>query len=127
MMSVPCRYDLEPKSCVNDEVKVYNRKLKKHLKVFGNTCVVAVYCDRTGAQDTVCTSLKYVKIDLEKYCKDKDFEVRVCAIKFHFNTKNACIITIYRAQSGNFDLFISKLGTILRKLYTVTTEYIKVT
>jgi len=24
MMSVPCRYDLESKSCVNDEVKVYN-------------------------------------------------------------------------------------------------------
>jgi hypothetical protein len=28
MMSLPCRYDLEPKLCVNDEVKVYNRKLK---------------------------------------------------------------------------------------------------
>jgi RNase H-fold protein (predicted Holliday junction resolvase) len=36
VMSIPCRYDLEPKSFVNDEVKVYNRKLKKHLKVFGN-------------------------------------------------------------------------------------------
>jgi len=33
VMSVPCRYDLHPKSCVNDEVKVYNRKLKKHLKI----------------------------------------------------------------------------------------------
>ena len=31
VMSVRCRYDLEPKSCVNNEVKVYNRKLKKHL------------------------------------------------------------------------------------------------
>jgi hypothetical protein len=29
VMSVPCRYDLEPKSCVNDEVKVCNRKLKE--------------------------------------------------------------------------------------------------
>jgi hypothetical protein len=38
VMNVPCRHDLEPNSCVNDEVKVYNRKLKKHLKVFGNTC-----------------------------------------------------------------------------------------
>jgi hypothetical protein len=27
VMSVACRYDLEPKSCVNNEVKVYNRKL----------------------------------------------------------------------------------------------------
>ena len=67
-------------------------------------------------------SLRYVKTDLEKYCKDKDFEV--CAIKIHFNMKSACIIAIYRAPTGNFDLFISKLDTILRKLYTVTTEYI---
>jgi len=67
-------------------------------------------------------SLRYVKIVLEKYCKDKDFEV--CAIKPHFNMKSACIIAIYRAPTGNFDLFISKLDTILRKLSTVTTEYI---
>ena len=67
-------------------------------------------------------SLRYVKIDPQKYCKDKDFEV--CAINIHFNAKNACIIAIYRAPTGNFDLFISKLDTIVRKLYTVTTEYI---
>ena len=28
VMSVPCRYDLDPKSFVNDEVKMYNRNLK---------------------------------------------------------------------------------------------------
>ena len=33
VMSVPCRYDLDRKSCVNDEVKVYNRKLQKHLVI----------------------------------------------------------------------------------------------
>jgi len=67
-------------------------------------------------------SLRYVKIDLEKYCKDKDFEA--CAIKIHFNVKSAHIITIYIAPTDDFDLFISKLDTILGKLYTVTTEYI---
>jgi hypothetical protein len=41
-----------------------------------------------------------------------------------FNTKSVCIIATYRAPSGNFDLFISKLDTILRKLYFVTTEYV---
>jgi hypothetical protein len=46
VMSVPCRYDLEPISCVNDEVKVYNRKLKKHLKVLDNTCVIEVDSNR---------------------------------------------------------------------------------
>ena len=58
-----------------------------------------------------------------KVCKnDKDFEV--CAIKIHFNTKSACIIAIQRAPSGNFNLFITKLHAILRKLYTATSEYI---
>jgi hypothetical protein len=66
-------------------------------------------------------SLRYVRIDLENYCKDKDFEV--CAIKIHFNTKSACIIAIYRAPFGNFDLFITKLDTILMKFYTATSEY----
>jgi len=46
VMSVPCRYDLAPKSCVNDEVKVYNRKLQKHLKAFDNTCVQEVDTNR---------------------------------------------------------------------------------
>jgi hypothetical protein len=62
------------------------------------------------------------KFKVCKNCKDKDFEV--CAVTIHFNTKSACIIATYRAPSGNFDLFISKLDTILRKLYTVTIEYI---
>jgi hypothetical protein len=49
VMSVPFKYELKPKLCVNDEVKVYNRKLKKHLKVFGNTCVTEV---DSNSQDT---------------------------------------------------------------------------
>jgi len=67
-------------------------------------------------------SLRFVKINLDMYYKDKDFEV--CTIKIHFNVKSACIIAIYRAPTGNFDLFILKLDTILRKLHTVTTEYV---
>jgi RNase H-fold protein (predicted Holliday junction resolvase) len=31
VMSVPHRYDLESTLCVNNEVKMYNRKLRKHL------------------------------------------------------------------------------------------------
>jgi exonuclease III len=84
------------------------------------------YCGTLYEKGGVCIfvqdSLRYVRMDLGKYCKDKDFEV--CAIKIHFNTKSECIIAIYRAPSGNFDLFITKLDTILRKLYTATSEYI---
>jgi len=53
---------------------------------------------------------------MENHCKDKDFEV--CAIKIYLN------FAIYRAPTGNFELFISKLDTILRKLYAATPEYI---
>ena len=37
VMSALYRQDLDSDSCVNKEVTVYNRKLKKHLKVFDNT------------------------------------------------------------------------------------------
>ena len=67
-------------------------------------------------------SLNYVKLNLEKYCQNKNFEV--CAIKSHFSTKGLCIIAINRAPSGNFELFLSKLDTILRTLHTATLEYI---
>ena len=46
LMSVPYRHDLAPNSCVNHEVKVYNRKLKKHLKVHDNMCVLEVDTER---------------------------------------------------------------------------------
>ena len=52
VIGVPHRHDLEPDSCVNEEVKVFNRKLKKHLKVFSNTRVVEVESE-TFLQDTV--------------------------------------------------------------------------
>jgi len=84
------------------------------------------YCrtlyEKGGVRIFVQEGLRYVKTDMENHCKDKDFEV--CAIKIYLNTKCACIIAIYRAPTGNFELFISKLDTILRKLYTATTEYI---
>ena len=38
--------------------------------------------------------------------------------------KSVCIIAIYRAPSGNFDLFLSKLDVVLRNLYTATHDYI---
>jgi hypothetical protein len=63
------------------------------------------YCRTLYEKEGVCIfvqeGLRYVKIDMEKHCKDKDFEV--CVINTYFN---------------------AKLVTVLRKLYTVTTEYI---
>ena len=76
---------------------------------FDNYKLGVSYCRTLYEKGGVCIfvqeSLKYIRIDLEKYCKDKDFEV--CAIKIHFNTKSAGIIAMYRAPSGNFDLPIT--------------------
>ena len=102
----------------------------KHLELqrshFDNYKLGGSYCRTMYEMGGVCIfvqeSLNDIRLDLEKYCQDKDFEV--CAIKTHLDTKSVCIITIYRAPSGNFDLFLSKLDAVLRKLYTATLEYI---
>jgi hypothetical protein len=57
-------------------------------------------------------NFKYVKIDINEYCEDKDFEA--CAIKLNVDSKRFCIITLYRAPTGNIDVFITKLDIILR-------------
>ena len=46
VMCVPHRHDLGPNSCINDEVKVYNRKLKKYLKVCENTQIIEIDSNR---------------------------------------------------------------------------------
>jgi hypothetical protein len=48
LMDIPHRYDLEQISCVNKEVEKYNRRIRKHMKVFENTAVIKVDVDRSG-------------------------------------------------------------------------------
>jgi hypothetical protein len=40
------------------------------------------------------------------------------------NLRRICIIATYRAPSGNFDFFINKLDTILKKLFKANVEFI---
>jgi hypothetical protein len=46
VMCVPQRYDVERSSCVNQEVKVFNRKLKKYMRVYKNSQVIEIDSDR---------------------------------------------------------------------------------
>jgi len=93
---------------------------------FNNYKLGASYCRNSYAKGGVCIfiqeTLRYVRLDLKKHCKDKDFEV--CATKVHFNTRQTIIIAIYRSLSGDFNSFITKLDAILRQLYKVTTEFV---
>ena len=45
-MSVPHRHDLSEWSCVNSEVKAFNRKLVKLMKPYKHVIVVKVDLDR---------------------------------------------------------------------------------
>ena len=45
-MEAPCRYDLDPISCVNNEVKTFNRQLRKHMKIYSNASVIGIDSNR---------------------------------------------------------------------------------
>jgi hypothetical protein len=66
--------------------------------------------------------LEIESIDIENYYKEKDLEA--CAINLNPNSTHICIITTYRAPSGNFNFFINKLDSILRNLYNPALEFI---
>ena len=45
-MEAPFRYDLDAISCVNNEVKTFNRKHRKHLKIYSNASVIRIDSNR---------------------------------------------------------------------------------
>jgi RNase H-fold protein (predicted Holliday junction resolvase) len=48
LMDIPHRYDLEQTPRVNKEVEKYNRRLRKHMKVFENTEIIKVYLEEVS-------------------------------------------------------------------------------
>jgi hypothetical protein len=46
LMCVLHRHDLHVNSCVNREVEVFNRKLRKQMKIFDNVTLIKVDPDR---------------------------------------------------------------------------------
>jgi hypothetical protein len=66
--------------------------------------------------------LKFTTIDLQKYCKEQDFEI--AAIQINLNRDKIIIFRIYRAPSGNFDYFLNKLDNILNSLNKYNSEFI---
>ena len=64
----------------------------------------------------------FSNIDMAQHCKEQDIEI--CALKLSFDTLKICILTLYKASSGNFDSFLLKLDTILQSLYTLKLHFI---
>jgi hypothetical protein len=67
-------------------------------------------------------NLEYTNIDLGKHCNDQNIEV--CVLKLKSAFFNACIMTVYRAPTGNFNLFLIRLDDIIKTLYKVDLKLI---
>jgi len=86
----------------------------------------ASYCRNSYKMGGVCIfvnkKLNFISIDLRKFSHERDFEAD--AVKFAVNSVNICILSIYRAPSGNFPPFLDKLEVILNLLHNNNTQLI---
>ena len=67
-------------------------------------------------------NLYFMNIDIRKFLHERDIEAG--AVKLSVNSLNICILSIYRAPSSNFALFLDKLEIILNLLYNNNTQLI---
>jgi hypothetical protein len=63
-----------------------------------------------------------MNIDLRKFSHEEDIEAG--AVKLSVNSLNICILSIYRAPSGNFAHFLDKLEMILNLFHSNNTQLI---
>ena len=67
-------------------------------------------------------NLNFINDDLRKFSHEQDIEAG--AVKLSVNSLNICILSIYRASSGNFVHFLDKLEMILNLLHSNSTQLI---
>jgi hypothetical protein len=70
----------------------------------------------------ILKSLQFSAINLEKYYKEKDFEI--CGLKLSIQTYNFTIICLYRSPTGDFTHFLTQLEIILNEFYNISNEFI---
>jgi len=88
--------------------------------------LVASFCRTSLKMGGVCIfvnkNLNFKNVDIQKFIHERDIEAG--AVKLSVNSLNICILSIYRAPSGNFSFFLDKLETILNLLYKNNTQLI---
>jgi exonuclease III len=83
----------------------------------------AAYCRNNFKLGGSCIFVhEFLEVNLSAFCKEKDLEA--CAVKISFSRGNICVLSIYRAPSGNFVYFLKGLETILKSLYSPKLEFI---
>ena len=86
------------------------------------TCFCRTSYAKGGACIYVHKSLNFESVDIGNYCKGKDLEA--CAIRLNLNSTQICIISTYRAPTGNFTFFTNNLDLILHTLYKPASKLI---
>ena len=89
-----------------------------HLNIEGFKLCTA-YCRQTIKRGGVCifiqNNLEYSKIDVNKYCKDQVIELCILNLKTTFFS--SYIMVVYRAPTGNFNLFLNRLDDSIKSIY----------
>jgi hypothetical protein len=67
-------------------------------------------------------SITFHNINLDKYSKEKDFEI--CAVKINSSVHIIIIMTIYRSPNGDFQYFLNRLECTLNRIHNNTTDII---
>jgi hypothetical protein len=77
------------------------------------------YCKQAIKRGEVCIFIKkgleYSKIDVNKYCKDQD--VVICMLNLKTTSFSSHIMVVYRAPTGNFNLFLDRLDDAIKSIY----------
>jgi hypothetical protein len=79
------------------------------------TSICSVSSDKGGICIFIYKSLQFILVSIKELCKDKNMQT--CAVKCEFSATKLCISMIHRSPSSNFHLFVTKLETIIKKLY----------
>ena len=109
--------------CLTEYHLKYSQLNNVHIKNYnlGAYCCRQL-CEKGGVAIFVHNSLCFSNINIVKHCEEQDTEI--CALKLSFGVLNICVLTLYRAPSGNFSHFLLKLDNILKLLYTPTHTYL---
>jgi hypothetical protein len=70
---------------------------------------------RGGVCISVQKDLSFNYVDLSKFCEEKTIEL--CAVQVESKDKHFIIICVYRAASGDFNLFLQLFDEALKSLY----------
>jgi hypothetical protein len=77
------------------------------------------YCRQSIKKGGICVfiqkGLEYSKIDVNKYCKEQDIEI--CMLNLKTTTFSSHIMVLYRAPTGNFNLFLNRLDDSIQSIY----------